>query len=486
MDDFIFIIYSCKKNLEIANNIYLKINKKINKTKVYIIYGDTLNAPFDIIDDKYIVLNVKDDYDNLTDKTINLIKVIYEIFPTIEGMFKCDDDIIVNLNHINEVTINLNLDYCGNYVINKKLQLSKHHIGKSKCNEPTVIPACTYCGGPLYFLSKNAMSKFLKDVTYFFCEDVTVGYHLNANGIFPNNINLYTDNVNNRNVLSYHNYNHTIYYCYIRLTGGLGNQLFQIFSAMNLSIKYSKKFVINTNFIIKNEHQKDLNEIINTLKSLNLNLNFLNLPVSKNIYNEKQNDGYIYNQEIDNYMNNNLECALTGNFINFNYFPDNLNLTLKSDVKLNFDNLYFIHIRLGDYLNGNHKQLHLLNLNKYYEWCINSIKSFDENAKFIICTNELNNIFYDYLNKFPKESYLIQDINDTCIDTLFIMMNCKGGICANSTLSYIGSYLQKNKNKNTNFMPYPHVNMINGFSNDKVNDYPEWCTVYNTLTDKIK
>ena len=34
-------------------------------------------------------------------------------------------------------------------------------------------------------------------------------------------------------------------------------------------------------------------------------------------------------------------------------------------------------------------------------------------------------------------------------------------------------------------MPYPHVNMINGFSNYKVNDYPEWCTVYNTLTDKI-
>ena len=74
------------------------------------------------------------------------------------------------------------------------------------------------------------------------------------------------------------------------------------------------------------------------------------------------------------------------------------------------------------------------------------------------------------------------------------MSSCKGGICSNSSLSFIGSYFQKEKDKgkdkgkdkNCIFMPYPWVNFINGYTHDNIIDiYPEWTQVYNTLNDEI-
>ena len=68
------------------------------------------------------------------------------------------------------------------------------------------------------------------------------------------------------------------------------------------------------------------------------------------------------------------------------------------------------------------------------------------------------------------------------------MSSCKGGICSNSSLSFIGSYFQKDKEKDKNciFMPYPWVNFINGYTHDNIIDiYPEWTQVYNTLNNEI-
>ena len=65
------------------------------------------------------------------------------------------------------------------------------------------------------------------------------------------------------------------------------------------------------------------------------------------------------------------------------------------------------------------------------------------------------------------------------------MMSCKGGICSNSTLSFMGSVL--NKKREYVYMPYPFVNFLDGFdeSNVPFDMYPDWCNVYNTITDSI-
>ena len=79
-------------------------------------------------------------------------------------------------------------------------------------------------------------------------------------------------------------------------------------------------------------------------------------------------------------------------------------------------------------------------------------------------------------------------------------MFCKGGICANSTLSWLGAYFQNKKindkinekiNEKINngefiFMPYPWVQFVIGYNKENTIDvYPKWSQVYNTFTNKL-
>lgn len=78
MAEYIFVIYSCQKNLQLANkmyNIYFSNTQLLNyiNMKVLIMYGDdTIEPDFLIKDDKYLVLQCKDDYENLCSKSLRL------------------------------------------------------------------------------------------------------------------------------------------------------------------------------------------------------------------------------------------------------------------------------------------------------------------------------------------------------------------------------------------------------------------------------
>ena len=509
MAEYIFIIYSCKKNLEKANKIYEKINNQIDNTKIYIIYGEKLNenenenANHKIMDDKYIILNVNDDYDHLNEKTLLLIKTINLVFPTIKGMFKCDDDVIHNVKHINTFLKNIpfkNIDYCG-----KKNVRTKEYNEWSKKKGFDKYPSyeCSYCGGPFYFLSKKAMDCFheTKKPKNIYYEDMMVGYHLNQFNIFPvDGIDLYSDNIYDSNQISYHNKKHNEK-LYMIIQGGLGNQLFQLACAMKMAEKYNKKFVLNIAGIIPNPHQKNnINTTINTIHLLFPDLPICNEKVLRQEfynYKEDSNECFQYNEKkMDDCFNVYNNIVLDGYFINYKYIP----LPIFEKIKLlpfdqrllamNFTNVYFIHIRLGDYLK--HK-MYQLNLKPYYNYCINQILKLNADATFIICTNQYDDKLQNYLKDFPKNmKYEIQDSSHTDIDTLYIMSSCCGAICSNSTLSFMGALLQKTsslkiKNKDNIYMPYPFVNFVDEFnpSNVSVDMYPEWCSIYNTLNSSI-
>ena len=165
-----------------------------------------------------LILNVLDGYEYLNLKTNKLLETINILYPDIKGIFKCDDDIIPNMSHlnkfINNVLKNNVIDYCGK-IVNCNQHLSTFHIKKSiddKFKKPLLIPKSTYCGGPLYFLSNKSIKIFNKenvniDKTIFF-EDVFIGYNLNKHLIYPSNFDLYSDNIKDKNTISYHNYNH--------------------------------------------------------------------------------------------------------------------------------------------------------------------------------------------------------------------------------------------------------------------------------------
>ncbi len=96
----LFIIYSCKKYLRDAELLYSILENKIN-AKILITYGDNIEINYKIIDDKYLILNVNDNYEYLNEKSLALFNAIYLSYPDITGIFKCDDDIIPNIEYIN-------------------------------------------------------------------------------------------------------------------------------------------------------------------------------------------------------------------------------------------------------------------------------------------------------------------------------------------------------------------------------------------------
>lgn len=89
----------------------------------------------------------------------------------------------------------------------------------------------------------------------------------------------------------------------------------------------------------------------------------------------------------------------------------------------------FIHVRGGDYKNNHY---HDVGLKKYYEKCINLSK-----GDFVIFTNDI-----------PYAKDILPDIpiiKESEIDSLFLMSKCGGCICANSSFSWWGAYLNPDR-----------------------------------------
>jgi len=283
---------------------------------------------------------------------------------------------------------------------------------------------------------------------------------------------------------------------YVIIKGGLGNQMFQIACALQTAQKYNKTLKLNRSLIISNHHQfHDLNKTFELLKKIFINVETCNLDVSNidfYIFNEKYESCFTYNNEIELFINSNNDknTLLQGHFINYNYIPTNFYDLVKIQLTNNklmydFENTYFVHIRLGDYCKID---MYLIDLVNYYYYSISRIMSLNSSAKFIICTDQRNEMFQKIIHNFPKEiKYVIQDETDTDFDTLCLMSSCCGGVCSNSTLSYMGVFFQTNKIKKYIYFPYPYVKITNRLNKDNLplNMYPEWCTIYNTLNDSI-
>ena len=550
--EYLFMIYSCKKNLERAEIIYERIHQKINKCKVYIIYGDKASAGDSstsaMANDKYLVLNVDDDYDHLNMKTLLLLQTAYAIYekaydtaeqrtyPNLKGMFKCDDDMWININYINNFikeNSQHSVDYAGN-VATYTAETSKN-IQHLPANFE-----CEYCGGPLYYLSKKSLACFQETNLHekafmpIYYEDVMVGKHLHHNNISPVRkfwSKLYSDNIALSPEISYHNSLHHQDLTII-LQGGIGNQLFQLACGMKMAQKYNKRFVLNVQGIIPNHHQRhDLQRTITTLKRLCPELTIVDqklYPEQYHLFKEGSNDCFLASMEkLDHAFQTYANVALHGYYIHNAYLPTlqeqyhtpftDIPQHLKpTDLRLlnhNFENTYFLHIRLGDFLKH---PMYQIDLKSYYNYCIQQITLLNPLARFYICTNQYDAVLQNYVKDFPKWhhhaagtgtqgsqiQYYFQDPANDEVDTLYIMSSCQGAICSNSTLSYMGAFFQTLKRqqaqqvsaqqhkqplKETIYMPYPYVRFLNGFNETNVTTsmYPEWCSIYNTLNNQL-
>jgi len=478
--EYIFAIYSCQKYLKRAEDMYITFlrGQLPSNIKVIIIIGEKNNTSIEykIINDLYLILNIEDTYEELSNKSIQLFRNVYTLFPNCIGCFKCDDDMLPNVKHLQKM-VSLISQYKPNYFgkLRAYCQEEQHHVGKTTNGIITpyniIIPEGTeYCGGPLYYLSRLAMSCFLNQyVEKYICEDVTIGYHLHKNRIcFSEFESIYTNYFEYINTCSVHNRLHKPI-LYVRIDGGLGNQLFQIASAYSLAKRNDMQMIIIP-YECRNKHVKNNYEyfynIFNGL--IHIRDNILQI---QNIYNEPATECFSYNSNILPDKSNIIDTYLCGYFQNEKYFIDYKKEICEMFIKKhiinrlfeqypNVENSYFIHIRRGDYVNH---PLYVIDNDKYYTKAISQILKNNINTHFFIFSNDI-----EYCKKYSVLANIrktfIENLSD--VESLFMMSLCKkGGICTNSTFSWWGSYLNNNPDKKIYF-PNKWFNNPNIPSND--------------------
>jgi hypothetical protein len=466
---FLFAIYSCKKNLEKANLLYSLLKNKLDLCNIVIVYGDP-----DILDsyridmDKYLVLKCGDGYEDLSQKTLLLFKTVFSLFYGFKGLFKCDDDIIPNINHLNshiQYLLENDIPYSGN-CCNSHSYISESHFYKpipDLFRVPYLIPECSYCPGPIYYVGHKALDIFFHQapVTNFF-EDVMIGSNLNRFSIYPDHVDLFSNDFSENSLISTHIFDRKLRFIYVQLHGRLGNWLFQIFSAYGIAKRSGRALIIFGD-------DEDIPELFRGIL-LECGVFYVyrgDLDITNFVTYDETNENdptkncFEYNE---NLVRDDKDLFLCGYFQNEKYFKDYKTLVykiLENDnicarlLKMYPDlpNSYFIHIRRGDYVGS---PLYEMDSDFYYRGAILYILDKDPNARFFVVSDDI---------EYCKTYSILSSVNATFIEglgpiyTLYLMSLCsKGGICANSSFSWWGSYLNKSEDK-TVIMPKQWINL---------------------------
>lgn len=454
MYNYFFFIYSCKKNLKKALLIYDILHNRLTDCKIYIIYGDPTAFTYSIKDDKYLILNVGDNYEHLTDKTLCLIKSSLLINPNIKGIFKCDDDIIPNKTYLNN-TIELlkkkDIAYMGMSI---KIQSHYSHWHYNKCSDDSfntmkLVPECHYATGPIYYLGLKSMQTLVTNpVEIFFQEDITIGYNLNKYEITPLNIPLYKNNITDIFQYNFQNIDNKTKTLMVRMHGGLGNQLFQAATGYYLAKKYSFILVLVYSKNLKKTHGEEFSNTV--FKRFNVIINDEIPYFDKCIpLNEPNNNQTCFEYHGDEIIGGYENYFLTGYFINKEYVKragkDFIELLQNTEICNNLIQMhpnlassYFIHIRRGDYVGHS---LYVIDYDDYFKKAINYVLSIEKDAHFFILSDDI---------QYCKTYRLLHNINKTFIEnmdtlhSIYLMSLCKGGICSNSTFSGWGTILSEN------------------------------------------
>lgn len=252
----------------------------------------------------------------------------------------------------------------------------------------------------------------------------------------------------------------------IRLMGGLGNQLFQIFTTIVYGIKSNRKTVLPYTETLRTgiERPTYWENFLSTLKMITTfnpgygitNGTFVRFS---NVFERE-----FHYQEIPKVQYR--EVLLNGYYQSYKYFDDYKTTIFsmihlqeqKNKVKQEFSYLFLedihyvsMHFRLGDYVKI--QDCHPLLTYEYYEKAVTNIVE-NRNRKIQIiyfCQKEDNNTvstMIDKLNeKFPEVLFI--KANDDIPDwkQMIIMSCCHDNIIANSTFSWWGAYFNTYKDK---------------------------------------
>jgi hypothetical protein len=250
--------------------------------------------------------------------------------------------------------------------------------------------------------------------------------------------------------------------------GGLGNQLFQIFSTISYGMKYQRKIIFqySDSLFIGKVRPTYWNSFLSNLKGFTTFNNSNGISNDKLMLFPRFNENGFQFQEIPNF--NEQYLMLFGYFQSYKYFEEyknNLFSFLKlttqiENIKTNYVH-YFntdkhsisMHFRLGDYKDI--QNFHPLMPYEYYENALKHIiTTRHENIMYDVlyfCEKEdniaVNNIIENLKKMYPQTNFIKIDDEIDDWKQMLLMSSCNDNIVANSTFSWWGAYFNMNPDK---------------------------------------
>ena len=256
---------------------------------------------------------------------------------------------------------------------------------------------------------------------------------------------------------------------YLRLMGGLGNQLFQYAAGRSLADTLGVELVIDDRYLVRKFQHTGL-----AIDAFNIRARLME-EGEKNLFSETKVRfsrwlkralrplANVFWETQFNYDHSlkrlNGGCLLSGFWQSERYINDapqiRLDLTLKNclgpgALKAKNDIIscesVAVHVRRGDYLQ-NQKTIERYGVcgESYYQNAINKILTLHPKSRFFIFSDDTNWV-RSHLT-LPSDSAFVSASNISAVEDLVLMSQCKHQIIANSTFSWWGAWLNNHQQK---------------------------------------
>jgi hypothetical protein len=283
----------------------------------------------------------------------------------------------------------------------------------------------------------------------------------------------------------------------IKLKGGLGNQLFQLFTCVAYGLEHKKQIILSQNKLELVSHAD--NKSPRPVYWDSFLSEFKKYIIDDIEYKKKEKDIKLLYKDEDEifelipYTEKNL--MLSGYFQSYKYF-ESINHLIPSLLQLNDQrnnilmkfsfNINTIHIslhfRIGDYKAAGAEKHPILSIDYYINslhYILNSIKNTTENNILVLCFGEnqskddiFNNI--DILSKqFTNIDFKFCNHNLQDYEEMILMSCCNHNIIANSTFSWWGAFLNNSSDK---IITYPEQWFGENIKKDVSNLFPNHWT----------
>lgn len=393
---------------------------------------------------------------------LEMFRAMRTQFPAMVGCFKCDDTVLPNVLQLQGL-----LEFLGNGTID--------YLGK-------VNPESGVCCSPMYYLSRRAIvfldTLDILDEPVHQKTEILIADHLRKMGVSPDDYNqLYSESVQDMKMQSVclNPYRPLLY---VKIDGGIGNQLFQIASAYGIAKRAGMEMAVIA-YDCHSTHIPNPYDYFQTILK-NVPHTFHNRLTIQQTFQEPERACWSYMPTIvETTGARERPTLLRGYFQHLSYFREYqddiramfLRQEILDDLIKRFDNKileksYFLHIRRGDYVNN---QRYWMDSDKYYRAAIDHILAKHKRSSTSSVsglegctplTKEPDPHFYIFSNDiaYCKQYHVLGNLNKIFvenlgeIESLYLMSLCqRGGICANSTYSWWGAYLNNRPDKTVIF-----------------------------------